>query len=87
MQYIKHDLGQRTVGDTVEVTLSHAANVRLLDSNNFQKYRGGHRHEFYGGYCERSPVTISIPRSDYWYVAVDLEGYAGQVSSTVRVIP
>lgn len=86
MEFAKHDLGQRSTGDIVEVTLSHAANVRLLDNRNFQNYRNGHRHEFYGGYCERSPVRISIPKSGRWYVAVDIGGYAGSVTSSVRVI-
>lgn len=86
MKRAKYDLGQRSLGDIVEVTLSLAANVRLLDRLNYQNYRNGRRHEFYGGYCETSPVRMSIPRTGYWYVAVDLDGYAGRVKSSVRVI-
>lgn len=87
MQFIKHDLGQRTSGEIVEVTLSNAANVRLLDSSNFQNYRNGRRHRYYGGHAKRSPVRLKIPNSGHWYAVVDLGGYSGQVKSSVRVLP
>lgn len=87
MQFLKHDLGQRSSGEIVEVTLSSAANVRLLDSSNFQNYRNGRRHRYYGGYAKRSPVRLKIPNSGHWYAVVDLGGYSGRVKSSVRVLP
>ena len=87
MQFIKHDLGQRTSGEIVEVTLSNAANVRLMDSSNFQNYRNGRRHRYYGGHVKHSPFRLKIPNSGHWYVAVDLGGYSGRVGSSVRVLP
>ncbi len=87
MQFIKHDLGQRTSGEMVEVTLSRAANVRLMDSSNFQNYRNGRRHRYYGGHVKHSPFRLKIPTSGRWYVAVDLGGYSGRVGSSVRVLP
>lgn len=88
MQFIKHDLGNRTGGEIVEVTLSgNAANVRLMDSSNFQSYRSGRRHRHIGGHAKRSPVRLQIPRSGHWYVAVDMGGYKGKVSSSVRMLP
>lgn len=87
MQFIKHDLNHRSAGEIVEVELSNAANVRLLDSSNFQSYRSGRRHDFYGGYAKRSPVRLQIPRSGRWYVVVDLGGHSGRVGSSVRVLP
>jgi len=86
MQFLKHDLGQRSGGEMVEVTLSSAANVRLLDSSNFQSYRNGQRHRYYGYYAKHSPVRLQIPNSGHWYVVVDLGGYSGQVGSSVRVL-
>ena len=87
MQFIKHDLGQRTSGEIVEITLSSAANVRLMDSSNFQNYRNGRRHRYYGGHVKNSPFRLEIPNSGHWYVAVDLGGYSGRVGSSVRVLP
>lgn len=88
MQFQRYDLGQRRMGEIVEVTLSgNAANVRLLDSLNYQNYRSGRRHHYYGGLAQRSPVRLTIPRSGHWYVAIDLGGLAGRVQSGVRMLP
>ncbi len=45
MQFTQYDLGQKQGGEVVEVSLSgSAANVRLMDSSNFQSYRAGRQH-------------------------------------------
>lgn len=88
MQFIKHDLGHRAGGEIVEIILKgNAANVRLMDSSNFQSYRSGRRHRYIGGHAKRSPVRLQIPRSGHWYVAVDMGGYKGQVRANVRLLP
>ena len=88
MQFIKHDLGNRKGGEIVEVSLSgSAANVRLLDSSNFQSYRSGRRHRYLGGHAKSSPVRLQLPRAGHWYVVVDLGGYKGTVRSSVRMLP
>ena len=87
MQFIKHDLGQRSGGEIVEVTLSNAATVRLMDSSNFHNYRNGRRHRYYGGHVKHSPFRLKIPNSGRWYVAVDLGEYSGRVKSSVRMLP
>ena len=86
MQFIKHDLGQLSGGEIAEITLTNAANVRLLDSQNFRRYRYGHRHKYNGGHYKESPVCFEIPRAGHWYVVVDLGGYAGEVGSSARVL-
>lgn len=88
MQFIKHELGYRTGGEIVEIKLSgSAANVRLMDSSNFQLYRSGRRHRYLGGHAKKSPVRLQIPNSGHWYVTVDMGGYAGRVESNVRLLP
>lgn len=87
MQFIKSDLGYRQAGEVVEVTLSRAANVRLMDSSNFQNYRNGRQHRFYGGQATRSPTRLTIPHAGTWHVTVDLGGYPGSVRAGVRVLP
>ena len=70
------------------MTLSgSAANVRLLDSINFQNYRAGRRHQYTGGLITRSPARLTIPRPGTWYVTVDMQGLRGQTRSSIRVIP
>lgn len=87
MQFIHHDLGYMNAGDMVEVTLSARANVRLMDSANFQSFRSGRRPSYVGGQATRSPFQLQVPRAGHWHVTIDLGGYRGQVRSGVRVLP
>lgn len=88
MKYNCYQIGHQQRGNVVEVSLSgSAANVRLLDSTNYQSYRSGRKHRFYGGLVKRSPSRIPIPHSGTWYVVVDMQGLRGSTRSSVRVIP
>ncbi len=88
MNFVHHDLGNRRSGEIIEITLSgNAANVRLMDSINFQSYKNGRDHRYTGGLAKRSPVRLQIPRSGRWHVAVDLIGLSGNVRSSARVLP
>ena len=50
MEFAYHDLGQRSAGEVIEITLSgNAANVRLMDSSNYNSYKNGRQHRYYGG--------------------------------------
>ena len=72
----------------MEVTLNgSAANVRLLDSSNFQNYKSGRRHRYYCGLITRSPARIRVPRGGNWHVAVDMQGLHGNSRASVRVMP
>lgn len=86
-KFIQSDLGSRKRGDVVEVTLTSGANVRVLDSTNFQKYRRGQDHRFHGGLATKSPVRIQIPSSGHWYAVVDMQGLRGSTRAGFRVIP
>lgn len=72
--------------DTVRVTLNKQANVLLLDSSNYQKYRRGQRYNYYGGCVSRSPYFVSPPCQGHWHVVIDLGGYPGSVSASVSVV-
>lgn len=88
MQYQVYDLHQCSRGEQVQVTLSgNAANVRLMDSSNYNNYKHGRRHRYYGGLMRRSPAVLTIPRSGHWYVTIDLGGLRGSVRSSVRKLP
>lgn len=87
MNFLKYDLGNLKRGEVVEVTLSSGANVRLMDSSNFNSYKNGRKHRFYGGLARKSPIRIAVPNSGHWYVAVDMQGLRGSTSASVRVVP
>ena len=87
MNFLKYDLGQLSKGQIVEVTLSAQANVKLMTSSDFNNYKNGRRHHYYGGLAKVSPVRLQVPSSGHWYVTVDLGGYAGNVRASVNVLP
>ena len=89
MQFIYHDLGHRTGGEIVEITLSgNAANVLLMDSTNFNSYRNGRQYRYIGGLARKSLVRLQIPSSGHWYVAVDRQGLQeARVQSSFRILP
>ena len=88
MQFTHYKLGHVAGGTVVEVTLQgSAANVRLMDNSNFNSYKAGRRHRYYGGLAKRSPVRLKVPHSGTWHVAVDMQGLRGTVRSGIHVIP
>lgn len=75
-------------GSTVVVTLSTGANVRLMDSSNFQSYKNNRNHRYLGGLVTRSPHRIVAPSTGSWYLTVDLAGLrATNVNIGVTVEP
>ena len=88
MQFTQYDLGNLKGGNIVEISLSgSAANVRLMDSSNFQSYKSGRNHRYIGGLAKQSPIRLQIPSSGHWYVTVDMQGLRGTVRSSIRMIP
>tara|TARA_R110002049_G_scaffold295239_6_gene482455 strand:+ start:3289 stop:4050 length:762 start_codon:yes stop_codon:yes gene_type:complete len=87
LQFIHNDLGQRKRGDVVEVTLTSGANVRLMDSTNFNSYKNGRRHQYTGGLAKKSPLRLQIPRLGHWYIVVDMQGLKGSTKASVRMLP
>jgi hypothetical protein len=83
MNFTHYDIGYRSRGTVVEVTLSgSAANVRLLDNTNFQSYLIGRHHRYFGGLVRRSPERLVVPQGGIWHVTVDLQGLLGQTRSS-----
>lgn len=88
MQYTVYDLKNCQRGERIQVTLQgNAANVRLMDSSNYNNYRNGRQHRYYGGLARRSPVVLSIPRTGHWYLTIDMEGLRGSVRTSIRKLP
>lgn len=86
MEYL-HKEFDLTQGDVVEVTLAgNAANVLLLDPDNFQNYLQGKPCNYHGGYARISPFRIEVPQAGRWHLVVDLGGGAGRVQASSRVI-
>lgn len=86
MEYLHQEFDLKS-GDVVEVNLSgNAANVLLLDPENFEKYRQRAPCHYFGGYARTSPFQIQAPHAGRWHLVVDLGGGAGRVQASGRVI-
>ena len=72
--------------EVVEVALDGQANVMLMDSPNFDRYRKGEPYRYYGGLAKHSPARLLAPHRGRWNVVVDLGGYAGHVRAGIRVL-
>jgi hypothetical protein len=87
VRYAYRDLGQQQEGNTVVVHLrGSAANVILLNPENFLRYRVGQPFSYTGGHYRRSRVRLPIPQNGHWYVVLDLGGIAGRAQAAVDVV-
>lgn len=87
MEHQRYDLGNLKKGATVVVTLKNQANVQLMTTSEYTKYKAGRRYSYHGGRVTRSPFNIVVPSNGHWIVAIDLGGYSGQIASSVAVRP
>ena len=85
MNYLHYDMNLQS-GEIVEVILDKQANVRLLDDLNYLHYRNGERHQYSGGRATKSPIRLAAPHAGHWHLVIDLGGYAGAVTASVRSI-
>lgn len=72
--------------DLIEVALNGQANVMLLDSQNYERYRRREPFQYYGGFAEVSPFRLVPARQGRWHLVVDLGGMAGSVRAGVRLL-
>ena len=72
-------------GQAVVVQLDHVANVKVMDDPNYDRYRRGEAHRYFGGHATRSPVAIRPPRPGRWHVTIDLGGSPGRVQAGISV--
>jgi len=88
MNFSYYDLGNRSGGEIIEVTLSgNAANVFLVDSSNYSAYKSGRQYKYFGGHATKSPVRLQVPNSGQWYLVIDMGGHGGSVRHSMRILP
>jgi hypothetical protein len=73
-------------GDAIVITLrGKAADIFLLNNENYRSYCLGDPFRSIGGHYKKSPAILRPPAGD-WHVAVDLGEKPRHVSAEVRVI-
>lgn len=85
MKYLHYEFNADSY-DVIQVRLDKQANVRLMDSVNFYKFRRGQQYRYYGGSARVSPVNLRPPHQGHWHVIIDLGGYPGTVRASAQVI-
>jgi hypothetical protein len=86
MRYLLYDLGTVTGGE-VEVTLGYAANVLILNEENYAFYKENKPRRFIGGYIERSPYKITLPEGGRWFTIIDSGSFFSKIRALVRFTP
>ncbi|MDR2354970.1 MAG: DUF1883 domain-containing protein [Clostridiales Family XIII bacterium] len=86
MQYLLYDLGT-IAGGTVEVTLGYAANVLILNEENYAFYKENKPYRFIGGYIERSPYKIPLPEGGHWFTVIDSGSFFSKIRALTRLLP
>jgi hypothetical protein len=88
MEHMYVDLGQLPRGTVVELHISgNAANVWLMDSSTYSRYKRDNSVRAIGGHATQTPVRLQTDRSAHWYAAADLGGYPGRLGLEARVLP
>jgi hypothetical protein len=70
----------------IKVSLSDSANVRLLDTLNYYKYRLGKSFQSTNEQSENKACTFTPPHKGEWHVIVDLSGQGSEVRAFVEVV-
>ena len=83
MQYAYYDLGEQKKNATVEITLSAATSVLLLDQGNLELLQHEQKYKSIDQYVYLSPYRITIPEERHWYIAIENPG----MEHNVRVLP
>ena len=73
-------------GKRIQVKLSGSANVRLLDTLNYFKYRAGKPYQSAGGTAAQTVVNLEPPHPGEWHVIVDLKGQDPEVRAFLQVL-
>jgi hypothetical protein len=88
MQFTHYDLGQKRGGEIIEVTLQgSAANVRLMDSSNFNSYRNGRRHRYQGCLLKSRRIGFKYLGLGTGILQSICLGLRGTVRSSIRQLP
>jgi TIR domain/Domain of unknown function (DUF1883) len=88
MEHVYVDLGHLPRGAVVELHISgNAANVWLMDSSTYSRYKRGGSGRAIGGHTKQTPVRLQTDRSGHWYAVADLGGYSGRLGLQARVLP
>jgi TIR domain/Domain of unknown function (DUF1883) len=88
MEHVVVDLGHLPRGAAVELHVNgNAANVWLMDSSTYSRYKRDESGRAIGDHTRRSPVRLQTNASGHWYAVAVLGGYRGRLGLRAVVLP
>ncbi|MBI9102899.1 MAG: DUF1883 domain-containing protein [Spirochaetales bacterium] len=85
MQFIHYEL-KAGIDKIIQVTIDSEADVKLMDTFNFTKYKKGRTPDYQGGTYPASTIEFRVDKTDTWHVVIDLGGKKGEVKASVKLI-
>ena len=85
MQFL-HQREYLNQGDVVVVDCSHRCNIRLMSDADFNSYRRGGPHHYYGGHYDRLPARIVVPDDGFWNITLDLGGGSASIRRCIGIM-
>lgn len=70
----------------IKIILSNPANVRLLDTLNYYKYKAGRLYKSTNETTQDTDVSWKPPHKGEWHVIIGLKGQDAEVRASVQVL-
>jgi len=81
-----HSREYLSAGDVAVLNCDTQCNFRLTDDSNFEAFRRGARHTYYGGFYTHFPAKIVVPSPGHWNVTIDLGGGSATIRHSLSFI-
>ena len=72
-------------GDILSIIIDRKVNIYLMDNINFTRYKNNNSCEYYSSASNNSPYNITVPRTDHWFIVIDLGGGTGILTYSIKV--
>lgn len=82
MRFIHKPLVSMKKGTLVKVTFSQPTKVKLMTTRNFDKYKKGRTHQYFGGHYDASPIEFTIPTDGNYNCVIEKGSFNSPIDVT-----
>ena len=83
---VEYDLGEAGPGKSIVIEITRSVMVRVLDDENYRRYKAGEESMAFQGRLHASPYRFPLPKEDRWHVVIEPNSYSGIAEFRVRVL-
>jgi len=84
--YHLHKVIRLNMSDTLQVGLTAAAHVMLMDENNYRAYVDEEDFEYYGREVKRTPYRTRPPAAGTWHLVIEQIDTEAPLSASVQIV-